>query len=114
MKIGPVRKQALSLPEVTEEPHFHFASFRVCGKILITVPPEETHIVLFIGEEDRERALTLYPEFSAKRMWGARVSGLRMARAVARTVVVTATVGQAGQHKGPKRLWAGADWRLRT
>src|SRR3546814_12566704 len=88
MKIGPVRKQALSLPEVTEEPHFHFASFRVCGKIFITVPPEETHIHLFIGEEDRERALALYPEFSEKLMWGARVSGLRIALAAARPVEI--------------------------
>ena len=108
MKIGPVRKQALSLPEVTEEPHFHFAAFRVCGKIFITVPPEETHIHLFIGEEDRERALALYPEFSEKLMWGARASGLRIALAAARPVVVSALVRKAWQHKAPKRLLAAA------
>ncbi|HEY9547625.1 MAG TPA: hypothetical protein VIR56_16565, partial [Solimonas sp.] len=90
-------------------PHFHFASFRVCGKIFITVPPEETHIHLFIGEEDRERAVALYPEFSEKLMWGARVSGLRIALAAARPVVVSALVRKAWQHKAPKRLLAVAD-----
>lgn len=109
MKIAPIRRLALSLPEVTEEPHFHYSSFRVCGKIFITVPPEETHLHLFVGEEDRERTLALYPEFAEKLMWGARVSGLRIALAEARPTVVSALVRKAWAHKAPKRLLAAAD-----
>ena len=33
MKTAQVRRFALSLPAVTEEPHFHYSSFRIRGKI---------------------------------------------------------------------------------
>src|SRR6478672_5062537 len=49
MKIAAVREFALGLPEATEEPHFDFASFRVRGKIFVTVPPDETHIHVFVA-----------------------------------------------------------------
>jgi len=38
--LAEARRLALSLPEVTEQPHFDMASFRVRGKIFVTVPPE--------------------------------------------------------------------------
>jgi hypothetical protein len=44
------RRFALSLPEATEEPHFDKASFRVCGKIFATVPPDEAHLHVFVDE----------------------------------------------------------------
>jgi hypothetical protein len=33
VKLNDVRRFAMSLPEVTEEPHFAYTSFRVKGKI---------------------------------------------------------------------------------
>jgi hypothetical protein len=83
MELKTIRIQALSLPEVTEEPHFNYSSFRVRGKIFITVPPDEAYAHLFVGEQDREAALAMYPDFIEKLMWGTRVLGLRLAATVA-------------------------------
>lgn len=106
MKIGLVRTYATSLPEVTEEPHFHYASFRVKGKIFVTVPPEETHIHVFVTDDEREIALTLYPEFVEKLLWGGKVVGVRVALAKAKADVVNQLVRQAWSRKAPKRLSA--------
>lgn len=108
MKIDQVRIRALALPEVTEAPHFNYASFRVRGKIFITVPPDEEHVHLFVGEEDREQALTLHPEFAEKLMWGARALGVRITLAKARPAVVNELIRKAWMNKAPKRLAAAA------
>jgi hypothetical protein len=66
VKFATVLKYALSLPEVTEEPHHHFGSFRVRGRIFVTVPPEQEHIHVFVAELQRETALALYGEASVR------------------------------------------------
>ena len=104
MKIAHVRSYALSLPETTEEPHFHYASFRVKGKIFVTVPPEETHIHVFVTDEERDMALTPHPEFVEKLSWGGKVVGVRIALAKAKSDVVNQLVKQAWLRKAPKRL----------
>ena len=106
MKIAQVRNYAMSLPEVTEEPHFHYTSFRVKSKIFVTVPPEETHIHVFVTDEEREMALALYPEFVEKLLWGGKVVGVRVELAKAKADVVKQLVKQAWLRKAPKRLAA--------
>lgn len=106
MKIAQVRSYALSLPESTEEPHFHYSSFRVKGKIFVTVPPEETHIHVFITDDEREMALTMYPEFVEKLLWGGKVVGVRVTLEKAEADVVNQLMRQAWSRKAPKRLAA--------
>ena len=48
MKLAQVRRFAMSLPDVTEEPHFNYTSFRVGGRIFATVPPEGEHLHVFV------------------------------------------------------------------
>src|SRR5688572_6804753 len=112
MELKTIRRQALSLPEVTEEPHFNYASFPVRGKIFITVPPDETHAHLFVGEQDREAALAMYPDFIEKLMWGTRVLGVRVALAKAKPSVVADLVRKAWHNKAPKRLAAAMAGRV--
>jgi hypothetical protein len=107
MKIASVRKHALSLEAVTEEPHHDHSSFRVRGKIFVTVPPAQDVIHVFVGEEDRERALALYPGFVEKLPWGGKVVGLRIALEPADAAAVKALVSRAYQTRvlkdaGPK------------
>lgn len=104
MKIASVRQYALSLPEVTEEPHFNFASFRVRGKIFVTVPPEEKFIHVFVGDEHREPAMAMHPEFIEKLMWGAKAIGVRINLSKAQPAVVRELISQAWRTKAPKGL----------
>lgn len=113
MKFATLRTYALSLPEVTEQPHHHSGSFRVCGKIFVTIPPGQTPIHLFVSEEQREQALAMYPEFTEKLLWGGKVVGLRLALASAPAAVAKQLVRQAWGTKAPKALLAsdaGGDW----
>jgi hypothetical protein len=107
VNIDQVRAYALSLEEVTEEPHHKYSSFRVRGKIFVTIPPDEEFIHVFVGEEDRQQALALYPKFTAKMLWGAKVLGLRVALASATPAAVKSLVGKAYETRvqkdaGPK------------
>jgi hypothetical protein len=111
MKIDQVRRFALSLPEVTEEPHFHFASFRIRGKIFATVPPDGTHLHVFVAEDEREFAVAVDPEFLERLYWGKRVVGLRVSLAKAKPKVVTKLLAQAWTRKAPQSLLAAAGAR---
>jgi hypothetical protein len=106
MTHAEVRRFALSLPEAVEAPHFHFSSFRVRGKIFATVPPEETHIHVFVGDEHREPALAMHPEFLEKLLWGGKVVGLRVCLAQASPEVVEDLLRAAWTAKAPKALLA--------
>ncbi len=104
MKFATVYKFAMALPEVTQEPHHHFGSFRVRGKIFVTVPPEQEHIHVFVSEQQREQALALYPEFAEKLLWGGKVVGLRLTLATASAATVKLLIRQAWESKAPKAL----------
>jgi hypothetical protein len=104
MLIGTVRKHALALPETTEQPHHNFSSFRVRGKIFVTVPPDERHVHVFVGEEDRERAIALFPEYIEKLLWGAKVVGVRITLQPASAKVVKDLVSAAWRNKARPRL----------
>jgi hypothetical protein len=108
MKLDSIRKFALSLEAVTEEPHHHFSSFRVRGKIFVTIPPGEEFLHVFVDEQGREVALALYSEFVEKLLWGGKVVGLRVSLKVANASVVKSLVMDAydtrvGKDAGPKK-----------
>jgi hypothetical protein len=102
LKLNSVRKHAMSLDAVTEEPHHNYSSFRVRGKIFVTIPLGEQFIHVFVGEEDREPALALYPEFIDKLLWGGKVVGLRVTLESARPTVVKLLVSKAYQTRVQK------------
>ena len=106
MNLESVRLMALSHPEVTEEPHFAATSFRVRGKIFVTVPPEGTHIHVFVAEEAREPMLAMYPDDVEKLFWGKKVVGLRVILDRAQDSVVEDLIRQAWVNKAPKTLRA--------
>lgn len=92
MKFATLRRFALGLDSVTEAPHHHFSSFRCSGKIFVTVPPGETHVHVFPTEEDRERALAVYPGCMEKLLWGGKVVGVKVCLAPAPAAAVKALV----------------------
>ena len=104
MRIDAVRRFALSLPEVTEEPHFHFSSFRIRGKIFATVPPDEKHLHIFAGDEQRDLMVATEPQAYEKLWWGKKVVGLKVALAKAKSGDVRELLQSAWRKKAPKRL----------
>jgi hypothetical protein len=106
MNVEQVRRIALALPSVAEEPHFYYASFRIGGKIFATLPPEGRHLHVFVDEEQRQIALALEPEALEKLLWGKRVVGLRVQLAKVKPPLVERLLEQAWLRKAPKRLLA--------
>lgn len=99
-----VRSSLLALPDVVEAPHFQYTSFRVGGKIFVTVPPAHTHLHVFITDEQREAALAMEPESVGKLLWGGKVVGVRVDLSAAAPELVTRLLRQAWERKAPKRL----------
>jgi hypothetical protein len=108
MNAADVRRLALALPEAAEAPHFHFTSFRVRGRIFATMPPEGTHLHLFVPEPVREQALAMDPAFLEALPWGRRIVGLRVHLQPARAAVVRSLLAQAWRAKAPKSLLGAA------
>jgi hypothetical protein len=104
MKFAQVRKYALSLPGVTEQPHFDRTSFRVSGKIFVTARPAESHIHVFVPDEYREPALAMHPGHMAKLFWGGKVVGLRIELPKVPVSVANDLIRRAWQTKAPKAL----------
>jgi hypothetical protein len=111
MNVEQVRRIALALPSVSEEPHFEFASFRIGGKIFATLPPDAQHLHVFVDEEQRQIALALEPDATERLLWGKRVVGLRLRLAGAKPALVKRLLAQAWSRKAPKRLLAAASHR---
>ena len=104
MRIGEARHYALSLPEVTEEPHHQLSSFRVRGKIFATVPTDEEHLHIFVSEEERQIAITINPETYEKLWWGKKVVGVRVTLSKAEAADVEKMLTTAWRRKAPKTL----------
>lgn len=78
MNVEQVRRYALSLPDATEEPHFHFTSFRIGGKIFATMPPSNALLHVFAPQTDREAAIAAHPDVCEALHWGKRVVGIKI------------------------------------
>jgi hypothetical protein len=113
VKQAQVRKIALSLPEVTEEPHFHRTSFRVRGKIFATVIPDEPFLNVMVGESTREPALSVCSHCVEKLFWGKKVAGLTVDLREAKPALVAELLAQAWREKAPKSLHANLEVRSR-
>jgi hypothetical protein len=107
--LAEARRLALSLPEVTEEPHFDMVSFRVRGKIFVTVPPEETRLHVFVDPLESEAYVAQDPAAFEPLRWGTRVRGVRADLAAASAAGLAEIIEEAWRRKAPKSLVAAYD-----
>ena len=107
MDVQFVREIALALPETAEAPHFNYGSFRVKGKIFVTVPPDGEHIHVFVDEPERLLAVAMYSNAVEPLPWGQKILGVRVNLSRAEPEAVRHLVRAAWRAKAPKRL-AGA------
>jgi hypothetical protein len=110
--LAEARRLALSLPEVTERPHFDMASFRVRGKIFVTVPPEGTRLHVFIDPLEVAGYVAQDPAAFEPLHWGDRLSGLRVNLATP-AAILAEIIEEAWRRKAPKRLVTAFDQRRR-
>lgn len=106
MKISQIRRLALSLPEASEEPHFHLSSFRVAGKIFATVPPDGDFLQVFVDDTQREVMTAVDPKTYEPLLWGKKIAGLRVKVATAKPNDVAELLRMAWERKAPKTLRA--------
>lgn len=102
VKLEEVRKVALALPDTTEEPHHSFGSFRVRGRIFVTIPPGGELLHIFLPAGQRELALAMDPKFLEPVRWGSKVLGVRANLPRARKATVLSLVRQAYAFKSEK------------
>jgi hypothetical protein len=109
--LGQARRLALSMPEVTEQPHFDMSSFRVRGKIFVTVPPGGTRLHVFIDPLKVEGYVAQDPAAFEPLHWGKRLSGLRVTLAATPEASLAELIEEAWRRKAPKSLIAAFDQR---
>jgi hypothetical protein len=102
--LGQARRFALSLPGASEEPHFDLTSFRVNGKIFATVPPDEAHLHVFVGEDEVAAGLAEDASAYEPLRWGKQIRGLRILLAAAPDDRVAELLTESWRRKAPKRL----------
>ncbi|HEY6537827.1 MAG TPA: MmcQ/YjbR family DNA-binding protein [Candidatus Dormibacteraeota bacterium] len=73
--IAQARRVAMSLPEVTEQPHHEVISFRVGGKIIATVPDGE-HLRVMLDQAEIRVAASENPQSFHEFYWGRRLACL--------------------------------------
>jgi hypothetical protein len=99
VRLEVVRKFALALPDTTEQPHHNCGSFRVRGKIFVTIPPGDELLHIFLPDTERELALAMDPDFLEPVHWGNKVLGVRAKLPLARKNTVFALVQKAYTYK---------------
>ena len=101
--LAAARRLALSFPEVTKQDHHGMPSFRVQGKIFLTVPdPRHLHVMLdaFLTHA----AVGTHPAACEELWWGKRLSGVRIDLRHADRDMLADLLEEAWQRRAPKRL----------
>jgi len=113
VNLSEICEFALSLPEVTQEPHFHRTSLRLRGKILMTADPKEPFVHVLVGDAIREPVLAMHPDCVEKLMWGKKTVGLRVDLMQAQPQLVKELLRQAWEEKAPESLRRGSETKRR-
>ena len=98
-----VRTFIQSLPEVTEQDHHGFPSFRVANKIFATLP-DPLHLHVMLDEPEIQMAITLRPNAIEALRWGQRLAGVRLSITGVDKSFLSDLISLAWQRKAPRRL----------
>lgn len=99
--LAEARRFALSLPGVTEEPHFDMTSFRVRGKIFVTVPPGGNRLHVFVDPREAGSWVAEDPATFEPLRWGERIRGLRVNLAAVTTPRLHEVIEESWRRKAP-------------
>jgi hypothetical protein len=97
------RQIALALPEVVEQDHHGFPSFRVGGRIFAT-QPDARHFNVMLDEPAIQAALGIDPEACEELWWGKRLRGVRVDLTRVKPTLLADLLADAWRRKGPPKL----------
>jgi hypothetical protein len=97
MDVAELRALALALPEAEEADHFGRPSFRVRGKIFVTVHEDGAGANLKLPREEHEALVAARPEAFGTVTWGSLI----------RTSVVLAAIDPAELAELVEEAWRG-------
>ena len=103
VNVKQVRRLALSLPEASEEPHFHLASFRVKRKIFATLAPDGSYLNVFVDDTLREVMVAVDPK-AYETLWWGKNAYLHVHVGAAKAKDVKALLQASWERKAPKKL----------
>lgn len=104
MKPDDVRRQALGLPDTTEEPQLDCSFFTVRGRVFATITPDKRHLHVFLDEAECDYALHAHPDFIERLDASGRLVGVSVRLADALPRVVERLVAQAWARDARERL----------
>ena len=100
MNAAAVRRLALALPDVEEQPHHGFPSFRVRGKIFATLrDPGFVNVLLDPAEAPAAAALAGHAV--EELYWGEKLAGVRVDLGKADAKLVRRLLADAHRYKSP-------------
>ena len=111
MTLDDARAFALSLPGVSEEPHFERTSFRVRGKIFATASSEGGPLHVFVDEHAVGVAVGMDPQAFEELHWGKKLAGVAVDLARADPEVVRDLLEESWRRRAAKRLIQELDER---
>ena len=85
------------------------SSFRVNGKIFVTVPPGEAYLHVFVDEAETEASVAEDPTAFEPLTWGKRLRGLRIHLTAADDARVEELIEESWRRRAPARLLAQRD-----
>ena len=104
-----VRSMALALPGTTEGPHHDRTSFRVAGKIFVTLPPDGATLNVLLDEEEARASAEEPPGVVELLWWGKRLSGVQVTLERADERLVGGLLEDAWRRRAPRTLLARYD-----
>ncbi|ORX08546.1 MmcQ/YjbR family DNA-binding protein [Mycolicibacillus trivialis] len=96
------RQLALALPEVIEQDHHGFPSFRVARRIFATLPSADLLRVM-LDEHGTRSAAATWPQSCREFYWGKRLACLEIDLPHADEALVRTLLAEAWDHKNPGR-----------
>lgn len=109
MHLDEVRRLALALPDVHEEPHFDLTSFRVGTKIVATAPPDGDVVRIFVDESEARACVAEGLAGVELLRWGQKVSGVSVSLPTADAERVAELLEESWRRRAPKRAIAAFD-----
>jgi hypothetical protein len=104
--VATVRRLALALPDVVELPHHEMTSFRVAGKIFVTVPPSGDRAHAFVDASDVASYCAEFSGAVEELYWGKKLRGCRVLLRQATQPMLSEVLTAGWCAKAPKKLLA--------